>query len=111
MLDMQAFKAANPHAVLEDFVRWHSPKDWIEKSHGNGSLSARMSEPTNIWQELWKVKTKRHHRIITHLIYLFAKCARRIPASRQRSLFNLNSEGEKALHYLESLSIHDVFSL
>ncbi len=23
-------QAANPGAVLEDFVRWHSPRDWIE---------------------------------------------------------------------------------
>ncbi|GJP82520.1 hypothetical protein CLOP_g12767 [Closterium sp. NIES-67] len=28
--DMAAFKAANPGAVLEDFVRWHSPNDWLE---------------------------------------------------------------------------------
>eukprot|EP00899_Mesostigma_viride_P012735 jgi/Mesvir1/21462/Mv03918-RA.1 len=27
--DMAAFKAANPGAVLEDFVRWHSPRDWV----------------------------------------------------------------------------------
>lgn len=27
--DMASFKAANPGSVLEDFVRWHSPKDWI----------------------------------------------------------------------------------
>jgi hypothetical protein len=27
---MSAFKAANPGCVLEDFVRWHSPRDWIE---------------------------------------------------------------------------------
>jgi hypothetical protein len=54
---MQAFKAANPHAVLGDFVRWYSPKDWIEDDNdpSKGSLSARMSHPTNIWQELWKV--------------------------------------------------------
>lgn len=26
--DIQAFKAANPHARFEDFVRWHSPRDW-----------------------------------------------------------------------------------
>ncbi|CAO3598852.1 unnamed protein product [Absidia cylindrospora] len=92
--DMQAFKAANPHAVLEDFVRWHSPKDWIENSDPQlpGYLSARMSEPTNIWQELWK-------------------CSRRVPVSRQRSLFNLTAEGEKALHYLECLSVHEIFSL
>ncbi|KAJ0751338.1 putative Rab3 GTPase-activating protein catalytic subunit [Helianthus annuus] len=28
--DMQAFKAANPGCILEDFVRWHSPPDWME---------------------------------------------------------------------------------
>jgi Rab3 GTPase-activating protein catalytic subunit len=28
--DMQAFKAANPGCLLEDFVRWYSPRDWIE---------------------------------------------------------------------------------
>ena len=26
--DMSAFKAANSGAILEDFVRWHSPRDW-----------------------------------------------------------------------------------
>ena len=28
--DMQSFKAANPGASLADFVRWYSPRDWIE---------------------------------------------------------------------------------
>lgn len=28
--DMQSFKAANPAATLEDFIRWYSPRDWIE---------------------------------------------------------------------------------
>ena len=28
--DMSAFKAANPGSCLADFVRWHSPRDWIE---------------------------------------------------------------------------------
>ncbi|KAJ1626254.1 Rab3 GTPase-activating protein catalytic subunit-domain-containing protein, partial [Pavlovales sp. CCMP2436] len=27
--DRQAFKAANPGVVLADFVRWHSPRDWL----------------------------------------------------------------------------------
>lgn len=27
--DMEAFKAANPGCLLEDFVRWYSPFDWI----------------------------------------------------------------------------------
>jgi hypothetical protein len=28
--DMQAFKAANPGCILEDFVRWYSPPDFIQ---------------------------------------------------------------------------------
>ncbi|KAI8062612.1 Rab3 GTPase-activating protein catalytic subunit-domain-containing protein [Gongronella butleri] len=95
--DMQAFKAANPTAILEDFVRWHSPKDWIddeqEQEQGRGGhLSARMADPNNIWQDLWKR-------------------ARRVPASRQKSLFDLKTEGEKALHYLESISVNELFSM
>lgn len=109
---MQAFKAANPTAILEDFVRWHSPRDFILVSEsasagGNntlsdisscsststvspssddveveeegvvvvekdgkekifrarvyksgvcGSLSVRMMDPDNLWNELWRVK-------------------------------------------------------
>ena len=53
--DMEAFKAANPHAALQDFVRWHSPRDWIEESDGTGRLSDRMIEPGNLWQECWEV--------------------------------------------------------
>lgn len=29
--DMEAFKAANPGCVLGDFVRWYSPRDWVEE--------------------------------------------------------------------------------
>ncbi|KAI8643079.1 Rab3 GTPase-activating protein catalytic subunit-domain-containing protein [Parasitella parasitica] len=91
--DMQAFKAANPHACLEDFVRWHSPRDWVADKDGEGGrLSTRMSEPNNIWQELWK-------------------WSKRIPCVRQKPLFNLCAEAEKALHFLETTSIHDFFSL
>lgn len=28
--DMESFKAANPGCVVEDFVRWYSPRDWVE---------------------------------------------------------------------------------
>ncbi|KAI9472023.1 MAG: Rab3 GTPase-activating protein catalytic subunit-domain-containing protein [Benjaminiella poitrasii] len=90
--DMQAFKAANPHACLEDFVRWHSPRDWIEDGEEEGHLSTRMSESNNIWQELWK-------------------CSKRIPCSRQKPLFNTTMEAEKALYFLETTSIHEFFSM
>ena len=47
------YQAANPGCILEDFVRWYSPPDWIETvhddSHDNqeessfrGQLSGRM---------------------------------------------------------------------
>lgn len=37
--DMESFKAANPAAKLEDFIRWYSPRDWIEEdSDGNVKL-------------------------------------------------------------------------
>ncbi|CAM0906024.1 unnamed protein product [Alopecurus aequalis] len=63
--DMQAFKAANPGCVLEDFIRWHSPPDWSEDSAvsnatvGEGSsrrgrLSDRMQTKGNLWKELWE---------------------------------------------------------
>lgn len=29
--DMESFKAANPGCTIEDFVRWYSPRDWIEE--------------------------------------------------------------------------------
>ncbi|KAG9285732.1 hypothetical protein G9A89_001620 [Geosiphon pyriformis] len=92
--DMEAFKAANPHATFEDFVRWHSPRDWIPNNSGDinsGNLSPRMAREENFWKELWKN-------------------ARRIPASRQRPLFNHNREGEKALRFLEQLSMQELFA-
>ncbi|CAB4427672.1 unnamed protein product [Rhizophagus irregularis] len=91
--DMQAFKAANPHAILEDFVRWYSPRDWISDESGDpnkGTLSPRMKEKGNLWQELWR-------------------SSKRIPARRQKPLFKYTREAEKALHYLEQLSVKDLF--
>ncbi|KAK8358388.1 hypothetical protein V6Z12_A04G014900 [Gossypium hirsutum] len=58
--DMQAFKAANPGCALEDFVRWHSPPDWIEAEPSDkvpgarGQLSSRMQKGGNLWRELWE---------------------------------------------------------
>lgn len=25
------FQAANPGAIIEDFIRWYSPRDWVEE--------------------------------------------------------------------------------
>uniref|UniRef100_H0X8T5 Rab3 GTPase-activating protein catalytic subunit n=1 Tax=Otolemur garnettii TaxID=30611 RepID=H0X8T5_OTOGA len=86
--DMESFKAANPGCVLEDFVRWYSPRDYVEEEvideKGNmvlkGELSARMKIPSNMWVEAWET-------------------AKPIPARRQRRLFDDTREAEKVLHY------------
>lgn len=84
--DMEAFKAANPGCCLEDFVRWHSPRDWIEDQqvkHG-GRLSNRMLEEGNLWQKLWKQTQS-------------------IPASSQKPLFDAKKQAEAALAWLENI--------
>ncbi len=37
--DMESFKAANPGAILADFVRWHSPRDWEESADGKSKVN------------------------------------------------------------------------
>ncbi|KAJ3108432.1 Rab3 GTPase-activating protein catalytic subunit [Phlyctochytrium planicorne] len=90
--DMEAFKAANPGCILADFVRWHSPRDWIEDSLGNGHLSSRMLEPGNLWDEIWQSSDP-------------------IPANKQKPLFNIEKEAERTMFYFETLPTADIFSL
>lgn len=95
--DVQAFKAANPNCILEDFVRWHSPRDWIADDDNlkekclSGKLSSRMSQPGNIWLSIWEE-------------------ADPLPASKQKSLFDYTTNAEKALHYLESITAEQMLS-
>ncbi|XP_047232919.1 rab3 GTPase-activating protein catalytic subunit [Girardinichthys multiradiatus] len=95
--DMESFKAANPGCVLEDFVRWYSPRDYVEEEVFNekgrtvlkGELSARMKIPGNTWVETWET-------------------ARVTPARRQKRLFDDTKEAEKVLHYLVMLKPGDL---
>ncbi|XP_048136041.1 rab3 GTPase-activating protein catalytic subunit isoform X6 [Rhodamnia argentea] len=106
--DMSAFKAANPEAVFEDFIRWHSPGDWetddtlkSEPSSGfasvsskddwppRGRLSQRMSERGNLWRKIWND-------------------APSLPASEQKPLLDPHREAEKILHYLETIRPHQL---
>ncbi|KAI4994645.1 hypothetical protein ZWY2020_034286 [Hordeum vulgare] len=90
--DMSAFKAANPDSAFEDFIRWHSPGDWVgeDKSDGSpawppkGKLSQRMSEHGNMWRKIWND-------------------APALPVCEQKSLLDSIREGEKVVHYLETL--------
>eukprot|EP00842_Homolaphlyctis_polyrhiza_P003686 jgi/Hompol1/4318/HPOL_001572-RA len=81
--DMEAFKAANPYAMLQDFVRWHSPRDWIETADGKARMSDRMMDPGNLWRECWDN-------------------ANRVPADQQKPLFDHEKETAKVINFLEN---------
>ncbi|UJR36425.1 hypothetical protein I4U23_029148 [Adineta vaga] len=95
--DMESFKAANPLGTIEDFVRWYSPRDWIESEEidkdGNiqkhYSLSPRMQLPDNLWTEVWQQ-------------------ARPIPVRRQKRLFDDGKEAEKILQKLSTITPGEV---
>lgn len=100
--DMQAFKAANPGCILEDFVRWHSPPDWTEPepsddcvdssigSDSRGQLSSRMQKEGNLWRELWET-------------------SKPVPACKQAPLFDEDLVVEGILNDLEDLSPSELF--
>ncbi|KAK2582514.1 hypothetical protein KPH14_004812 [Odynerus spinipes] len=96
--DMESFKAANPGAVLEDFIRWYSPQDWIEEKgtndwgQPNGHLSPRMLIPENAWWTTWT-------------------SAQPVPAHRQKRLFDDTTEAEKVLHFLSTRRLGQVAQL
>ncbi|KAJ3175098.1 Rab3 GTPase-activating protein catalytic subunit [Geranomyces variabilis] len=90
--DMMAFKAANPGCGIEDFVRWWSPRDWIEDEDGKGgALSARMKEPGNLWVEMWEA-------------------APAVPAVDQPPLFDHSREASNVLDWLERLSLNQLIA-
>ncbi|KAE8726875.1 hypothetical protein F3Y22_tig00005974pilonHSYRG00325 [Hibiscus syriacus] len=94
--DMQGFKAANPGCVLEDFVRWHSPPDWIETEASNdvtgrrGQLSSRMQKEGNLWRELWET-------------------SKPVPAIKQTPLYDEDMAVEGILHFFENIPVTDLF--
>nr|CAD7259140.1 unnamed protein product [Timema shepardi] len=106
--DMESFKnsthcfqAANPGACLEDFIRWYSPRDWIEeggdefgqkKGEHICTLSARMMIKDNMWVEVWNA-------------------AKPVPSRRQKRLFDDTREAEKVMHFLDSRKLSGVAEL
>ncbi|XP_020239432.1 rab3 GTPase-activating protein catalytic subunit isoform X1 [Cajanus cajan] len=103
--DMQAFKAANPGCILEDFVRWHSPPDWTdneacvedsdvfdngESLSARGQLSRRMQKEGNLWRELWET-------------------SKPVPAVKQAPLFDEDLAVEGILSAFEDIHPSDLF--
>ncbi|KAK7320378.1 hypothetical protein VNO77_29796 [Canavalia gladiata] len=103
--DMQAFKAANPGCILEDFVRWHSPPDWtdneasmedtdvfdgVESLSARGQLSRRMQKEGNLWRELWET-------------------SKPVPAVKQAPLFDEDLAVEGILNAFEGIHPSELF--
>ncbi|KAL1347727.1 uncharacterized protein [Arachis hypogaea] len=103
--DMQAFKAANPGCILEDFVRWYSPPDWTqtkataedsdvfdagESLDGRGCLSRRMQKEGNLWRELWET-------------------SKPVPAVKQAPLFDEELAVEGILNAFEKIHTFEFF--
>ncbi|KAL5177994.1 Rab3 GTPase-activating protein catalytic subunit [Glycine soja] len=103
--DMQAFKAANPGCILEDFVRWYSPPDWSESegstedrdsSYGGesmstrGQLSLRMQKEGNLWRELWET-------------------SKPVPAVKQAPLYDEDLAVEDILDAFEDIQPSELF--
>ena len=90
--DMAAFKAANPEAQLSDFIKWHSPKDWVKQENGEGCLSVRMSHAAdNQWMRYWSE-------------------VEACPAIEQIPLFDPALAGERALYSLETMEPSKLFT-
>ncbi|XP_027342313.1 rab3 GTPase-activating protein catalytic subunit-like [Abrus precatorius] len=103
--DMQAFKAANPGCILEDFVRWYSPPDWTESEGSTedsdsfyggeslstkGQLSLRMQKEGNLWRELWET-------------------SKPVPAVKQAPLFDEDLAVEGILDAFEDIQPSELF--
>lgn len=52
--DMESFKAANPAGKLEDFIRWYSPRDWVEDENCNGKTFLYL----NFFKQTFSFKTR-----------------------------------------------------
>ncbi|RDX97105.1 Rab3 GTPase-activating protein catalytic subunit, partial [Mucuna pruriens] len=103
--DMQAFKAANPGCILEDFVRWYSPPDWTESEGSTedrnsfyggesmstrGQLSLRMQKEGNLWRELWET-------------------SKPVPAVKQTPLYDEDLAVEGILDAFEDIQPSELF--
>jgi len=97
--DIQSFKAANPEGVFEDFVRWHSPRDFYEDENGSGTetgvtgrLSERFNEDSD-WTKIWN-----------------SSSANPCPAYKQTRIFDETNSYLNLLEELKNYTLKDLFS-
>lgn len=126
--DMESFKAANPNGTIEDFIRWYSPRDWIEddEAEDNDSkfgrkIKIKLSIVFNLFvgsgsAEKDGAASKKGHLSARMMIpgntwQMVWQTAKPVPARRQRRLFDDTKEAEKVLHFFESRTIGQIVQL
>ena len=132
--DMSAFKAANPGACLADFVRWHSPRDWVEEETDQTDQTDQISDgmchveadAADSTESTESASARRRDRFAPKPGRLSARMegcgggenlwktlwrdAPIVPASRQKPLFDPIREGERALEYLDAAPPPEIFA-
>lgn len=110
-------QAANPDAVIEDFVRWYSPRDWeADGSESDGStapdterfVSGKLSQRMRSARPVLPMSPPTHRadsqgpqQHIWHQCWADTKPARAVD---QPPLFDVSAAAEKVLHFLETCS-------
>ncbi|CAM9539766.1 unnamed protein product [Discosporangium mesarthrocarpum] len=127
--DMGAFRAANTGGVLADFVRWYRPEWWEVCKTGSMRMSLNGEPPCEeepgssqtdedpslrlVWPGHGKVCWPPTEQDSDHQppresevwVRTWQSAGRNpLPARAQAPLFGSMNEGEKALHYLETIS-------
>ena len=115
--DMQAFKAANPQARFEDFVRWHSPRDWTPSE--TNRMVFRLSFIFQLYYMFPFISFRKYEFSFYSSLALGELSARMqgdnafrtlydstsaVAASHQQRLFNADREGEIVMDYLRTIS-------
>ncbi|KAK7877036.1 hypothetical protein WMY93_032254 [Mugilogobius chulae] len=59
--DMEAFKAANPGCVLEDFVRWYSPRDYVTTEEEGERQSHARRRQRRLFDDTTEAEKVLHH--------------------------------------------------
>ncbi|CAL9689716.1 unnamed protein product [Knipowitschia caucasica] len=118
--DMEAFKAANPGCILEDFVRWYSPRDFVTESEDQAEDQAKdqardqaedqaedRAEDRASGPQL-RGQLSARMQIPGNMWLETWDTAKATPARRQRRLFDDTTEAEKVLHHLSLMKPSDL---
>ncbi|EGG20051.1 hypothetical protein DFA_07168 [Cavenderia fasciculata] len=129
--DMQAFKHANKGCVFEDFIRWHSARDWIPLNNNENKQAEKQVDPQieTIVEEFGivedeimvdesngrkhltgygrdgKLSERMNRKNIWRKTWVEAKP---IHAHDQPPLFDFNKHAQRAIQYLESVHPSDL---